>query len=60
MQHPWSPNNKTNPWPPSQIPICTRRIASRLLVPEANEPNPQIDGFLRYLDDRYAHNTKND
>ena len=60
MQHPRPPDYKTYPRPPSQIAVCARRIASRLLVPEANESDPQVDGFLRYLNDWYAHNAKDD
>ena len=60
MQHAGSTNYKTDPGPPSQMTIYTRRIASRLLVPEANELDTQVDSFLRYLDNRYADNAKDD
>ena len=60
MQHSRPTDYETNPRLPSQISVCARRIAGRLLVPEANESNPQIDGFLRYLDDRYAHDAEDD
>ena len=60
MQYPRPSYHETYPRPPRQVPICARRIARRLLVPEANESDPQIDGFLGYLDDRYAHNAKDD
>ena len=58
MQHAGSTNYKTDPGPPSQLTMCARRIASRLLVPEANELDTQVDSFLRYLDNRYADNAK--
>ena len=60
MQHPRPTHYKTNPRPPRQIPVRARRIAGRLLVPEADEPDPQVDGFLRYLDDGYAHDAEDD
>lgn len=60
MQHPRSPYYKTYPRSPRQVAICARRIASRLLVPEANESDPQVDSFLGYLDNRYADNAEDD
>ena len=60
MQHPRSTNYKANTGFPSQITIRTRRIARRLLVPETNESDPQINGFLGDLDNRYAYNAKYD
>ena len=60
MQYPGPTNYKTDAWPPSQITICARCIASRLLIPEANKSDPYIDSFLRYLDHRYTHDAKDD
>lgn len=51
MKNPRPSNNKTNTRPPRHISIDTRGIATRLLVAERDESNPQIDGFFGYLHD---------
>ena len=60
MQNPWPANYKTDTWSTRQVPIRARRIAGRLFIPKANELDPQIDGFLGDLDDRYPHNAEDD
>lgn len=60
MQDARSSYHKTYPRFSRQIAIRARCIACGLLVPESNETNPQIDSFLRYLDNWYTHNAKHD
>lgn len=60
MQDPRAPHYQANPRPARQVAICARRIASSLLIPEADEPNAQVDCFLCDLNHWYANDAEED
>ena len=58
MKHTRSPHHQTHAWLASQVAIRRRGITRGLLVPEADEADAQVDGFLRDLDHGDAHDAE--
>lgn len=54
MEHPRPTHNQANSRSSGEISICTRRIAGSLLISEPDEPDSQIDCFLRNLNHGYS------
>lgn len=55
MEYTWPSDDQTYSRPTSQVPIGTRGIACSLLVPEANEPNAEVDRLFSNFDNWDSH-----